>query len=53
MPIGVLTPTDQTTSQVEHRGLVVNGLPIEHGDGPMLTIEGRSWRSVLQTVVRW
>lgn len=53
MPNGVLTPTDQTTSQVEHRGLVVNGLPIEHGDGPMLPVEGRSWRSVLQTVVRW
>lgn len=53
MPNGVLTPTDLTSSQVEHHGLVVNGLPIEHGDGPMLPIEGRSWRSVLQTVVRW
>jgi hypothetical protein len=53
MPNGVLTPTDQTSSQVEHHGLVVNGLPLDHGDGPMLPIEGRSWRSVLQTVVRW
>ena len=53
MPNGVLTPTDATCSRVEHHGLVVNGLPIDHGDGPMLPIEGRSWRSFLQTAVRW
>lgn len=53
MPNGVVTPFDISCNRVEHRGLVVNGLPIDHGDGPMLPIEGRSWRSVLQTAVRW
>jgi hypothetical protein len=36
-----------------HDGAVANGLAIEHGDGPAVTIEGRSYRSSITTTVRW
>ena len=53
MPNGVITPTDVNGTMVSHRGLVTNGQPIDHGDGPMLPVEGRSWRSSMQTTLRW
>ena len=53
MPNGVWTPSDTNGSVVAHQGTVGNGAVLEHGDGPLVPIEGRSWRSSLQTSVRW
>lgn len=53
MPNGVWTPSDTNGSVLRHQGTVGNGALLEHGDGPLVPIEGRSWRSSLQTSVRW
>lgn len=53
MPNGVWTPTDVNGSVLRHQGAVGNAAVLEHGDGPLVPIDGRSWRSSLQTIVRW
>ena len=47
----MLSEVARTSSS--HDGTVTNGQAIEHGDGPTVTIDGRSYRSVIATTVRW
>lgn len=53
MPNGVWTPTDVDGSVLRHQGTVGNAAVLELGDGPLVPIDGRAWRSSLQTSVRW
>ena len=50
---GVLMPLDIATRMLHHSDALAAGKPAEHGDGPTVAIEGRSYRSVLTTTVRW
>ncbi|MFY9344252.1 MAG: hypothetical protein WAT39_17305 [Planctomycetota bacterium] len=53
MPGGVLMATEVSLTVVNHHGLVGNGTATDHGDGPPVSVEGRGYRSVLATTVRW
>lgn len=50
---GVLMPLDVATRTIQHADVLAAGKPSEHGDGPSVAIEGRGYRSVLTTTVRW
>lgn len=53
MPGGVLMATEEARTRAAHAGSAANGQPIEHGDGPTVTIDGRVYRSALATTIRW
>jgi hypothetical protein len=53
VPGGVLMAEEASQVRATHDGIVTNGQLVEHGDGPSVTIDGRSCRSVLTTLVRW
>lgn len=53
MPGGVLMTPEIALTRASHDGAVANGQPIEHGDGPNVNLDGRAYRSVLATLVRW
>ena len=50
---GNLLPTDIGVARAVHDALVANGRPIDHGDGPTVTLDGRSHRTVMTTQLRW
>ena len=50
---GVLMPLDASTRSIQHADSLAAGKPTEHGDGPSVAIEGRSYRSTLTTMARW
>lgn len=53
MPGGVLMTSEVGRVTTGHDGVVANGQAIEHGDGPAVTLDGRTSRSALATTVRW
>ncbi len=53
VPGGVLMAEEASQVRAAHDGIVTNAQLVEHGDGPSVTIDGRSCRSVLTTLVRW
>ncbi|MEO6596521.1 MAG: hypothetical protein ABIP94_17355 [Planctomycetota bacterium] len=50
---GILMPTDVASTRACHDGPVTSGQSIEHGDGPPVTLEGRSHRSAITTTLTW
>lgn len=50
---GVLGLTTTATTRFAHDGAVAKGQPVEHGDGTQVTIDGRTFRTTLATVVSW
>jgi hypothetical protein len=50
---GVWMPTELAIAAANHDGPLRSGQPIDHGDGPPISVEGRSYRSGLATIVRW
>jgi hypothetical protein len=48
---GILMLTDMASCGTSHDGPATPGQAIEHGDGPATVIEGRSYRSVLVTMI--
>jgi len=50
---GLLGLTATATSRFAHDGAVAKGQAVEHGDGPLVTIDGRTFRTTLATVVSW
>lgn len=53
MPGGVVSTPEIARTITNHDGAVVNGQAADHGNGPAITIDGRSYRSSLATTVRW
>jgi hypothetical protein len=53
MPGGVLCTPEVTRTITDQDSTVVNGQAAEHGSGPAITLDGRSYRSSLATTVRW
>jgi hypothetical protein len=53
MPGGVVSTPEITRTITHQDGAVGNGQPAEHGSGPAITLDGRSYRSTLATTVRW
>jgi len=53
VPGGVLMTPEVARTLAGHDGAVANGQAIEHGDGPAVTVDNRSYRSSLGTTVRW
>lgn len=49
---GVLMPLDIATRTLQHHASATSGQPIEHGDGPVVSIEGRGYRTTLTTIVK-
>jgi hypothetical protein len=49
---GLLMPQELASTRAWHDGSAVRGQTIEHGDGPVLQLDGRAFRSTLSTVVR-
>ena len=49
---GVLMPASISTSLVEHDAAIEWNQAVQHGDGPPLTVEGRSYRSRLTTTIQ-
>jgi hypothetical protein len=52
-PSGALILPDVTSSRAAHDGAVASGQPVDHGDGPVVTINGRASRSAMVTTVTW
>ena len=50
---GSLSVIDIASTRVNHGGIVANGQAIDHGDGPMLAIDGRTLRTNITTTVSW
>ena len=50
---GTWMPAEITRVSASHDGAVANGQALDHGDGPAVTVDGRSQRSTLATSVRW
>lgn len=50
---GILMPTEVASTRVCHDGAVVSGQAVEHGDGPAVLIDGRTYRSTITTTVTW
>lgn len=50
---GVLMPAEVARTTARHYGVVANGQTIVHGDGPAVTLDGRAFRSIAATIVRW
>ncbi|MCC7397417.1 MAG: hypothetical protein IT455_10180 [Planctomycetes bacterium] len=53
MPGGIVMPTEVQTATVIGNTRVGNGQALDQGDGPTLTIDGRTCRSTLTTTLRW
>lgn len=53
MPGGVLMTPEIARTVVNHDGFVANNQALDHGDGPAVNIEGRVFRSMLATAIRW
>jgi len=52
-PAGALTLTDVASTRAAHDGAVASAQPVDHGDGPVVTIGGRACRSAMVTTVTW
>lgn len=52
-PGGLLMPNDVASTRWQHAGKVGNGAPLDHGDGPLVTLVDKSARSTLRTTVKW
>ncbi len=50
---GTWMPAEVAVLTTSHDGAAGNGQALDHGDGPVLTADGRSLRSQLATTVRW
>lgn len=50
---GSLTQVDMASARTAHDGGATNGHAIDHGDGPLVVIDGQVYRSTLATVVTW
>jgi hypothetical protein len=48
----VFSTVERSGRDAAHRGSATLGKPIDHGDGPSLQLEGRSYRSAIATTVR-
>ena len=49
---GVLMQAQVATARVAHAANVAIGADIDHGDGPSMTVEGRTYRSTMTTSLR-
>jgi hypothetical protein len=50
-PAGTLTLPSLVTAKAAHDGSIGSGERLDHGDGPVLRIDGRACRSELVTTV--
>lgn len=50
---GVLVPTDVGSTRAVYCGSVGAGQEVGHGDGPIVTIDGRARRTTLSTTLTW
>jgi hypothetical protein len=50
---GTWMPAEVAVLTASHDGAAANGQALDHGDGPPLSVDGRTQRSVLSTTVRW
>ncbi len=52
-PGGLLMLGDAASGRIVHEGFAANGVPIEHGDGPQVAVDGRLRRTSTSTSVKW